>query len=111
MNFAQTELLIHVVNRETNRILDVDRWVGSVLRLRVCLPALEWGGDPPKGAQTTPSGLRCGALPQRWAGLVERTVWKYEQSSTRLPYSPHRKMRDYTDCEIKRVLYEGRVAL
>lgn len=27
MNFAQTELLIHVVNRETNRILDVERYV------------------------------------------------------------------------------------
>lgn len=27
VNFAQTELLIHVVNRDTNRILDVDRWV------------------------------------------------------------------------------------
>lgn len=25
VNFAQTELLIHVVNRDTNRILDVDR--------------------------------------------------------------------------------------
>ncbi|NXV10557.1 CAD23 protein, partial [Cettia cetti] len=27
VNFAQTELLIHVVNRETNRILDVERYV------------------------------------------------------------------------------------
>lgn len=27
MNFAQTELLIHVVNRETNRILDVERYI------------------------------------------------------------------------------------
>lgn len=26
VNFAQTELLIHVVNRETNRILDVERY-------------------------------------------------------------------------------------
>lgn len=26
MNFAQTELLIHVVNRDTNRILDVERY-------------------------------------------------------------------------------------
>lgn len=27
VNFAQTELLIHVVNRDTNRILDVERYV------------------------------------------------------------------------------------
>lgn len=27
VNFAQTELLIHVVNRETNRILDVERYI------------------------------------------------------------------------------------
>ena len=27
VNFAQTGLLIHVVNRETNRILDVERYV------------------------------------------------------------------------------------
>lgn len=26
VNFAQTELLIHVVNRDTNRILDVERY-------------------------------------------------------------------------------------
>jgi len=29
VNFAQTELLIHVVNRETNRILDVERYVSQ----------------------------------------------------------------------------------
>uniref|UniRef100_F6XLQ0 Cadherin-23 n=1 Tax=Equus caballus TaxID=9796 RepID=F6XLQ0_HORSE len=30
VNFAQTELLIHVVNRETNRILDVDRVIQMI---------------------------------------------------------------------------------
>ena len=56
VNFAQTELLIHVVNRDTNRILDVDRWVCICAQLSVCLPpTLELGlsafPDPGVGEQ------------------------------------------------------------
>lgn len=70
MNFAQTELLIHVVNRDTNRILDVDRWVGS--GRSTCLPGAREGTH--RKRPMTPSGLLCGALAQRWAGLVE-SLW------------------------------------
>lgn len=38
VNFAQTELLIHVVNRETNRILDVERYVTRPITLPVSWP-------------------------------------------------------------------------
>lgn len=58
VNFAQTELLIHVVNRDTNRILDVDRWVCAQA---VCLPPCPGVGEgrlqicsSPKEAQRTP---------------------------------------------------------
>ena len=55
VNFAQTELLIHVVNRETNRILDVERYVsqhcsepmGSLTDIKrpkhSSLPRVMWG--------------------------------------------------------------------
>lgn len=78
VNFAQTELLIHVVNRDTNRILDVDRWVCICAQLSVCLPpALELGlsacPDPGVGEQgnTIMAAVR-EAHTQGWAGQVER---------------------------------------
>lgn len=71
MNFAQTELLIHVVNRDTNRILDVDRWVGSVLYLPACLP-WNWGKESLKEAQTPPSGHCVGLPPRGGQGWGER---------------------------------------
>lgn len=40
VNFAQTELLIHVVNRDTNRILDVDRWVCVCAQLSAPCPGV-----------------------------------------------------------------------
>lgn len=64
MNFAQTELLIHVVNRDTNRILDVDRWVGSVLRWLAHLHAQSQGGDPPKEAYNTFRPAVWGSCPE-----------------------------------------------
>lgn len=39
MNFAQTELLIHVVNKETNRILDVERYVTWPITQSISWPA------------------------------------------------------------------------
>lgn len=87
MNFAQTELLIHVVNRDTNRILDVDRWVGSGLRPSAHLPALELGRGPPKEGRSYHQASCVGAPPKRWAGLAENSLGVYStpQSLT----SPH----------------------
>lgn len=52
VNFAQTELLIHVVNRETNRILDVERYV--------TWPITQPGPLSPQGASLT---SRCPSNP------------------------------------------------
>ena len=62
MNFAQTELLIHVVNRDTNRILDVDRWVCVC-----CLPppwswVCQSAPTLELGSRVTPSCLLYGRL-------------------------------------------------
>lgn len=63
MNFAQTELLIHVVNRDTNRILDVDRWVG-VCAQTISTPSCPGVGEgTQQRRQLTPSGRLCGGSP------------------------------------------------
>lgn len=43
MNFAQTELLIHVVNRDTNRILDVERYVTQPVTQPIAWPTESLG--------------------------------------------------------------------
>lgn len=95
MNFAQTELLIHVVNRETNRILDVDRWVG---------PRTLTAGPPP--CPGTGEGAHQQMHRQHHqscrvaVGRATRENTGYEQS---LPLctllSPSVKWEHYTDCE------------
>lgn len=87
MNFAQTELLIHVVNRETNRILDVDRWVGVCAQPVFRSASLPWKSErgPTKEARMTPSGLLYGgSTPDVGRAGGENTVWVYEQSATPL---------------------------
>lgn len=69
VNFAQTELLIHVVNRDTNRILDVDRWVCVCAQLSVCPLPWSWVCQPAPtlelGSRVTPSCLLYGRLSPR----------------------------------------------
>lgn len=58
VNFAQTELLIHVVNKETNRILDVERYVPGPSPSASPCPL------PPQGASLTSRCPRDSSLPR-----------------------------------------------
>lgn len=90
VNFAQTELLIHVVNRDTNRILDVDRWVCVCAQLSA--PTLELGlsvcPHPGVGEQGNTIMAAVGeALTQGSAGQVERRCVNRDPPPE--PYSSH----------------------